>query len=152
MRVDSLKRLEVVFDGWRSRKQHIRERVPEKLMVRARQAAAVHGMGAVARAAAINYRRLVDETSSKSPIAPRRTTRRRGNADSGRSKLDPTRGAKQGAIPTPSYSRIEFHASETSAGLLAEVETPAGLKVRIFKVNAETVSLLSALNGLGREL
>jgi hypothetical protein len=150
MRVDSLKRLEVAFDDWRSRKQHIREQVPDELMARARRATAVHGVGAVARAAAIDYRRLEDGTHGKSKST--RSTRRGGKADSGRSKRAPARGAKKGATPTPSYSRVEFHTSEPSGGPLAEVETPSGLKVRLFKVNAETVSLLSALNGPGRAL
>jgi hypothetical protein len=152
MRVDSLKRLEVVFDGWRSRKQHIRERVPEDLMARARRASAVHGVGAVARAAAIDCRRLADATGSESRRARRRPARRSGNAGSGRSKRGSGRSGQNSATPTPAYSRIAFHASGPSAGPLAEVETAAGLNIRIFKVNAETVSLLSALNGPGRAL
>jgi hypothetical protein len=70
-----------------------------------------------------------------------------------RSRQPETTGFAHGEIrAVTSYSRIEFHTSEASAEPLAEVETPAGLKVRIFKVNAETVSLLSALSGLGRAL
>ena len=48
------------------------------------------------------------------------------------------------------YSRLEFPVAETTVRPLAEVETPAGMKVRVFAITPETVSLLSALSGPGR--
>lgn len=46
----------------------------------------------------------------------------------------------------PAYSRIELR---TLTGPLAEVETPSGLKLKVFSVTPEMVSLLSALSGVG---
>ena len=58
MVVDSLDKLKAAFGGWRLKKRYLREPVPEKLMERARRAAAVHGVGPVATAINITMQRF----------------------------------------------------------------------------------------------
>jgi hypothetical protein len=58
MRNDSLQKLESSFNTWRRRKEHIRERVPERLMERVRSAIEVHGEGPVANAIKFQRSRL----------------------------------------------------------------------------------------------
>ena len=49
-----------------------------------------------------------------------------------------------GAVP--SYTRMEL---PTPRGAVAEVETPSGVKLRVFSVTPEVVNLLSVLSGVG---
>jgi hypothetical protein len=158
MRVDSLGKLETVFGRWRAKKSHVRERVPEKLMERAGRAAAVHGVYAAARAAKIEYRRLAESMAASkgaSQLVQRgpdaessavaRTTARRAKP----AATAATRAKKRPAA-VPSYSRLEIPARETTTCPIAEVETPAGMKLRVFALTPETVALLSTLSGPGR--
>lgn len=160
MRVDSLGRLESAFGKWRLKKRHIREPVPEKLMERARRVAAVYGVYAVAQAVKIDYCRLADGMASATKSAGR-SAPRGGDATAGHeSKRAPARRAKKTALAAtrtkkctaavPSYSRIEVPAPETAARPLAEVETPMGVKLRVFTITPETVTLLTTLSGPGR--
>jgi len=55
---ESLAALKAAFQGWRSRKQHVREAVPAALLQRARAAAGRHGAAAVARATKVARGRL----------------------------------------------------------------------------------------------
>jgi len=54
--VDSLEKLEAAFAKWRRQKKHIRERVPEEMLRRARGAAKTHGQQEVARVVALDAR------------------------------------------------------------------------------------------------
>ena len=160
MRLDSLDRLEAAFGKWRLRKRHVREPVPEKLMARARRVAAIHGVYAVAQAAKIDYCRLANGMTGATESAGRSAPRGGDAAAVRKSKRSPARRAKKtalaatrtkkGTAPVPSYSRIEFPAPETTARPLAEIETPMGVKLRVFTITPETVTLLSALSGPGR--
>ena len=120
---ESLVGLRTAFDAWRSRKQHPREAVPAALLERARAAARRHGAAAVARATKVERARLA--LGAKGP---------------GEGEVT--------AASTPAYSRLEMPASTTpTSRLFAEVETPTGLKVRLFTDTVEALGLLSALLG-----
>jgi hypothetical protein len=56
--------------------------------------------------------------------------------------------AVSGARSVPSYTRLSLPAS-VSARPAAEVETTAGLKLRIFEVTSETLQLVSTLCAAG---
>ena len=120
---ESLVGLRAAFDAWRSRKQHPREAVPAALLERARAAARRHGAGAVARATKVERARLA--LSAKGP---------------GEGEVT--------AASTPAYWRLEMPASTPRTSRpFAEVETPTGLKVRLFTDTGEALGLLSALLG-----
>jgi hypothetical protein len=54
------------------------------------------------------------------------------------------------AASVPTYSRVEVVAATTGTPRpFAEVETPTGLKVRLFTETGEALGLLSALLGAG---
>lgn len=131
MRVDSLVRLRSMVHGWRRQKKSAREAVPEDLMERARRAAVVHGVGAVIRATGIQHRHLGARVRSKVHVEA-----------SGK-------GAKI-VIASPSYSRIELPVAAMPTRVLAEAESPSGVKIRVFVLTPETLGLLSALGGLKR--
>jgi hypothetical protein len=128
MKVDSLKELEVAFAGWRRRKRHVREAVPDELRERARRAAEVHGVKEVVRAIRLErsrlFRRAVDVEPATAPTMPR-----------------------QPAIPA--FSRLELTAPALGAAPIAELETPAGLKLRVFADSKAMVGLLSSLCAMG---
>ena len=161
MQADSLESLEAVFGDWRSSKRHVRERVPDELIARARRSATVHGVGAVVKATAIDGRRLVEEGISgakkgdrpakRNSDAERRATASPQQSSPGcHSSKRVSVGRAKTAASVPSYSRLAFHASETSTHPLAEVETLAGVKVKVFQITTEMIPLLSALSSVGR--
>jgi hypothetical protein len=127
MKVESLRELEAAFDGWRSKKRHAREAVPADLLERARGMIGVHGLGAVALATRVD-----------------RTGLRIGR-----------RGQRESAAPAtgvPSFSRVELAGpvGPAAAGRpFAEVETPTGLKLRIFTQTREALELVTSLLGMG---
>lgn len=158
MKVDSLGKLETAFGRWRAKKRHIRERVPDKLMERARRAASAHGVYAAARAARIESRRLAEsmaaskgagQSAQRGPDATDRAAARTTARRAKRAALAAPRAKKRSAA-VPSYSRLEIPARETTARPIAEVETPTGMKLRVFAITPETVALLSTLSGPGR--
>ena len=121
------------FAAWRRRKRHAREAVPGELMARARAAARHHGPAAVSRATRVGRGRLVVVRS--------------GGGETGE-----TEGRSSVAAHiVPAYSRVEVAASATapSARPFAEVETPSGLKVRLFNETGGALGLLSVLVGAG---
>jgi hypothetical protein len=122
---ESLAELKAAFEKWRSRKRHVREAVPMELLQRARAAAGRHGAAAVARATKVA----------------------RGRFDTSRSR------GKAGRVPAagaPKYSRLELAApAAATARPFAEVETPTGLRVRLFTESGEALGLLSSLLGAG---
>jgi hypothetical protein len=123
-----LKDLKDAFDAWRSGKRHVREAVPADLMARACVAARRHGPAAVSRATKVQRGRLVV----------------------GRTKGG--QGGAGAASIVPAYSRVEVVApAPASPGVraFAEVETPSGLKVRLFAETGGALGLLSALLGAG---
>ena len=123
MSVDSLGELRTAFRSWRRKKRHERERIPEPLMVRARRAAQVHGPSAVSEATSVCRSRLAE---------------RCGGLESGKVSAS-----------TPAYSRIELPSPPSAAKAAVEVETPAGVKVRVFELTAESMGILTALCGTG---
>jgi hypothetical protein len=121
MKVDSLDELAAAFNRWRKKKQHVQERVPDELWERALRATRVHGLRSVVRATKIKRTRLV---------ARRKRTKTRPGS-------------------TPTFSRVEIAAPSAAPQPIAEVETAAGLKLRVFVQTRETVGLLSSLCGIG---
>ena len=128
MTVDSLEQLEAAFGRWRTEKKHVREKMPEELLTRARRAATTYGCSRVAQAAKVDRRRL--ETAPA-----------------------PAPAEGHGMRPmAPTYSRVELVAPPSSARPFAELETPGGIKVRLYSQTRETLDLLSAVcvSGGGR--
>lgn len=126
---ESLAGLKEAFDAWRRRKRHAREAVPTDLLARARAAARQHGPAAVSRVTRVSRDRLV--------------VARLGQTQA---------GAGGAASIVPAYSRVEIAppAPASSAPTpFAEVETPSGLRVRLFTETGGALGLLSALFGAG---
>jgi hypothetical protein len=125
MKVETLDELKAAFDDWRSKKRHAREPVPSELRRRAHRASDVYGLGVVAKAMKLDQARLKSEHA------------RRGE----RSEAGPM---------APSYSRMELAPPRAAAERpFAEVETPAGVKVRLFASTAEAVGLVTSLLAMG---
>jgi hypothetical protein len=128
--LDELKALKAAFESWRSKKRHPREPVPDELLEQARRAMRIHGPGPVAQATKVERARLM------------------GGRAAGLVKRN--KGRKARAAVVPSYSRVEVVAPVPSANRpFAEIETPSGLKLRIFAQTHEALGLLSSLFGSG---
>ena len=125
MAIDSLNELKSAFDSWRRTRRNIREHIPATLVIRARQAAREHGASAVVEATKVARRHL--------------------SANAG---VD-GKHRKISARSVPSFSRIDLTAPVAMSRPLAEVETPSGMKLRVFGVSPEALSLLSTLCGAG---
>jgi hypothetical protein len=127
MKVESLDELKAAFDAWRRQKRHAREAVPDDLLERARRAIRAYGLGPIARATRVDRGRLG---------RGRRVggSRKRGIASAAR---------------LPSFSRVELAAPAATSRPFAEVETPTGLKLRIFAQTPETLDFVSSLCGVG---
>ena len=124
----SLAGLKGAFENWRSKKRHVREAVPVDLLERARKAAVWHGPGAVARATRLDRGRL---------------------KVGGRSQRGRGRAASREPMPVPTFSRVEVAAPAGAVRPFAEVETTAGVKLRLFAQTDQVLVLLSALCGVG---
>jgi len=120
----SLAGLKESFEKWRSRKRYLREAVPADLLERARKAALWHGPAAVARVTKLDRSRL--KIGKGSRPATRRT-----------------------AAIVPAFSRVELAAPAVAIRPFAEVETTAGLKLRLFTPTDQVLGLLSSLCGVG---
>ena len=131
MKVDSLSELKVTFAGWRRGKRHVREAVPEELLERARRAAGVHGVKEVVRAIQVERSRLFRCSRDEGPAT-------------GLTLVLPR---AQPAIPA--FSRLELPRPPGGAAPIAELETPTGLKLRVFADSAAMIGLLSRLCGIG---
>ena len=126
MTVESLDELKESFAVWRRKKRHVREPVPDELMARVRRAMGVHGLGPVARATKIDRRRLERARA-------RRIKRRKVAA----------------AAAVPSFSRVELASPAAVDRAFAELETPGGLKLRIFTQTEEVLTLLASICATG---
>ena len=129
MKVDSLSELKAAFAGWRRGKRHVREVVPDELLERARGAAEVHGVKEVVRAIQVERSRLFGRRRDETP-APALT-------------MPPAQPA------ILAFSRLELSPPASGAAPIAELETPAGLKLRVFADSNAMVGLLSRLCGMG---
>jgi hypothetical protein len=124
----SLAGLKGAFENWRSKKRHLREAVPVDLLERARKAAVWHGPAAVARATRLDRGRL---------------------KVGGRSQRGRGRAAPREPMPVPAFSRVELAAPAAAVRPFAEVETTAGVKLRLFAQTDQVLVLLSALCSVG---
>jgi hypothetical protein len=127
--------LKSVFDTWRRKRRHVREPTPKTLVERAIRAASVHGATAVREATGISARHSLASKARQGPAA-KRVERLKGGVTS----------------VVPAFSRIELSAPVATGRPLVEVESSAGIKLRIFTVTTETLSLVNALCGKGGEL
>lgn len=133
MPVDSLNEIKSAFVQWRSRKKHAREPVPAELLARARDAAKVHGVAAVVGVTRVERARLF----RVKPARPREQAPMR---------TEPRAEPKL----VPAYSRLELSAPAASSPRpIAEIETGAGVTLRVFEQTPEMVRLLSAMCGVG---
>ena len=127
MKVETLDELKAAFDDWRSKKRQLREPVPSELRRRAHRAIDAYGLGVVARATKLDQTRLKTE-----------------HAPGERSEAGPM---------APPYSRMEL-TPPVAAPVerpFAEVETPSGVKVRLFTPTAEAMGLVTSLLAMGGE-
>jgi hypothetical protein len=129
MKVDSLNELTVAFAEWRRGKRHVREAVPDRLLERARRGAEVHGVKEVVRAVRLERSRLFR------------------NRPEERSAQALTMRPAQPVIPA--FSRLELPPPPCGAVPIAELETPTGLKLRVFAESAAMVGLVASLCGMG---
>jgi hypothetical protein len=131
MKVDSLNDLKAGFAGWRRGKRHVREAVPDELLERARRVAEVHGVKEVVQAIRVDRLRLFGRGRDERPApAPALT-------------MPPARPA------IPAFSRLELTPPASGGAPIAELETPAGLKLRVFAESNAMVGLLARLCGMG---
>jgi len=133
MKVDSLDELRSAFAEWRSEKKHVREAMPEELLARARRATRQHGLTAVVGVTRVERARLFR-------VRPART------------KAQAATSAKPKGVPGlgPTFSRLELSApAAPSPHPIAEVETGAGVRLRVFEPTPEMLGLLSAVCGFG---
>lgn len=121
MKTESLTELKAAFDKWRRKKRHVREPVPDELWELACRATRTHGLRRVVRATKIERSRLAGKLKSEKRCRP----------------------------AVPPFSRLELAAPSAPNFPIAEVETTAGVKVRIFAQTQETLGLLSSLCGVG---
>lgn len=126
MVVDSLNELKAAFDTWRRGKLSRRESAPAKLAARARRAAAVHGVGPVAKATGMTYTRL-----------------REGSPDGQTGKT------KRSVAVVPSYSRVEVVAPASNRQPMIEIEMVSGVRLKAFAMTPETFALLTSLCSIG---
>lgn len=128
MRVDSPDELKLAFAKWRGAKRHVREAVPEHLLLRARRAAKEYGVKEVVRAIRVERSRLFRHLPKEGETAASRPARR---------------------PPAPVFSRLSLTPPVVGAQPVAELETAAGLNLRVFVESPTMVGLLSILCGRG---
>lgn len=147
MKTESLDELGAAVADWRRKKRHVREATPPGLLERARRASSAHGWGAVSRATKIDRRHLVGVGGTGGTVGPPITKRpRRKEPKSVRVSSGSKHKAK--AARVPSFSRVELEAPRVSRPL-AEIETPLGLRFRIFEQTPELISLVTSLCSSG---
>lgn len=131
MKVDSLSELKSAFAAWRRGKRHAREAVPDELLERARRSAEVHGVKEVVRAIRVERARLFRGRRDEQSAARRSTPA---------AAVVPVR---------PAFTRLELTPPVVGGQPIAELETPAGLKLRVFGESGAMLELVSRLCGMG---
>ena len=117
---ETLDDLKAAFKGWRQKKRYTTERVPEKLLTRARRAVGEHGIARVIKATKVRQYHLVEHGTSGSSYG------------------------KKAVIAVPAYSRVQMMAPAMASVLVAEAESPSGMKLRVFSITPETIELMSS--------
>ena len=125
MGFETLETLKAAFDDWRSKKRYPHEPMPAELLTRAREATGEFGFKPVVRATRIGGTRWKNECGLNIKDIP---------------------SAQRQA--SPSYSIVNLEVSpQKSVQPFAEVETPTGLKVRLFGQSNEALHLIASLCG-----
>jgi hypothetical protein len=127
----SANKLKVALAMWRRGKRHPREAAPDELLERARRAAEVHGVKEVVRAIRVERARLFRGRRDEVSAATRATA------------------AAPVLKALPAFTRLELTAPVVGAQPIAELETPAGIKLRVFAESQAMVALPSSLCGSG---
>ena len=135
MKVESLQELEAAFATWRQDKRHPREKTPLLLLVQAREAAKKHGAKAVVQATGIDRQLLGKGFAKTAASAP---------------DCAAVAGVQLSSNSAPAFSQMLLNAPVAPGGRpLVEVETPAGVKLRVFEHSPELLALLTAACGFG---
>ena len=147
MKAESLDELGAEVAEWRRKKRHVREATPRDLLERARRASSIHGWGAVSRATKIDRRHFVGIRGTRGSGRRAPTKRPRSAASNGvRASSGRTHKTRIGGVPA--FSRLDLEAPSTSRPL-AEIETPLGLRFRIFEQTPELIGLVASLCSSG---
>jgi hypothetical protein len=118
----------VAFARWRRAKRHVREAVPDELLERARRVAEDRGVKEVVQAIRVERSRLLRRHQDEGERAP---------------------ATRAGRPALPAFTRLALTTPVVGAHPVAELETPAGLKLRVFVESHAMVGLLSGLCGPG---
>jgi hypothetical protein len=117
MTEESLVELSTAFENWRKKRRSLREPVPKALWEKTLSAIEVHGDSAVAKATKLQRSRIVERAKR----------------------------FKQREVDVPAYSRVSISALSEPGSPIAEVETAAGVKLRVFVQTRETLELMTSL-------
>lgn len=151
-RLKDLNDLETAFRQWRRNKQRVTERVPAALAEQVGLVAAAHGVPAVARVAGSAGRRIALQSLR---------TQRRPQAKAAAPTASPPPPVSVPAPPlaTSAYSRIQLPApqapapvrTQATATAVLEVETPQGLKVRVFSTEPGALAWVRDIVGTSKK-
>jgi hypothetical protein len=131
MKIDSLSELKGAFAVWRRGKRHAREAVPDELTERARRAVEVHGVKEVVRAIRVERARLFRGSRGKVSAATQSTP-------------------AAAVVPAlPAFTRLELTRPVVGAQPVVELETPTGIKLRVFVESRAMLGLVASLCGVG---
>lgn len=130
MELESLDQLKNAYVNWRKNKRHIREAVPADLLESTRRAAMKFGTSAVSRAIKMDWERMSKKKSRSISSSSRKN-----------------------ATVIPAYSRLPPLPPSLSVNHpLAEIESPSGMKLRIYSSGSEALALLSTFCSTGGAL
>jgi hypothetical protein len=124
-KVNSLNKLRTDFDWWPKTEQSNQKAMPKTMNEKAQHSERLH----------------------KKKHAEKATGLKRSSVTEGR--RDKNKRDKVEGTTLPSYSVVELVAPSEKNAPLAEVETPTGLKLRIFTSTQEMLDLLTSICGIG---
>ena len=151
MTEESLEELGAAFAGWRKSKRNAREPVPKALWEQTQRAAEIHGALAVSRVTKIQRSRIVERVEKSKSTgglrceadASSRSCKGSGDSTGRRSQV------KSKGTAVPRFSRVSLSAPSVPGCPVAEVETAAGVRLRVFVQTEEMLNLLSSLCSTG---
>lgn len=117
MSESSLAALGAAFEKWRKNKRNAREPIPKALWEETLRAVEISGALSVSRVTKLQRSRIVERAEKE----------------------------KSGAMSVPGFSRVSITAPSVPRSPVAEMETAAGVTLRIFVQTPEMFKLLSTL-------
>jgi len=124
-----LQRLQAIFEAWRKTKKTRADRIPDKLLKRARLAAGKYGYGAVLMHTKVTREQL-DRSDNKTAKCKRMP------------KVSHQASSSHKAIGPKKYSNILVPAP--MAQVLAEIEGPNGCKLRLYADGGDHSQLIDS--------